>query len=191
MTLVKLFSFIFCILFLPSFSSAAQATGGDLIPFFGTYIGQADMIEGDDPRKRDLEVIISPYRRGKGFTIEWITVSYHKERKEPGVKRRSTRMSFTPTERDGLYKPEQNNDVFSVGNDKENGKDQIVWARLLGNTLSLYALRVNDKGDYSLHIYHRQLTDKGLLMQFESLENGLPTKHVEGELIRVKEEEED
>ena len=156
-------------------------------PFIGTYVGSAEAVgPGTDATQvRDLDVIIK--RTDDGFGIESITVNHQGDRMDPSVSRRSSAMSFTESDIDGVYQRDFARDVFATRNDMEivNG-DPLQWAQVIGDSLLVYSFVLNDDGSYELHTYRRTLDETGLGLEFVSELNGTANREVVGQLIRVE-----
>ena len=56
--------------------------------------------------------------------------------------------------------------------------EPYVWARLNGDTLSVYSLFVTDEGGYEIQQYDRTLVAEGLRLKFQRLRNGTPLRSV-------------
>ncbi len=78
-------------------------------------------------------------------------------------------------------------DVFGnrAPNDPMKG-DPYVWARLRGDTLTVYALIVTPDGSYDMQVYDRTLTKNGMKLDFKRFLEGQKVKSIKGELQRIK-----
>ena len=148
-------------------------------------MGRGDLAveSGKKLDERDINVTISEKGRG-GFNVFWATVS---TRADGELKRKSYSIDFRRTNRDNIYQSAMRKDVF--GNDAPNNPmkgDPYVWARISGDTLSVYALIVTDDGSYDMQAYHRTLTPEGMKLRFSRTIEGEEKKVITGELKRVK-----
>jgi hypothetical protein len=78
-------------------------------------------------------------------------------------------------------------DVFGnrAPNDPMKG-DPYVWARLQGDTLTVYALIVTPDGSYDMQVYGRTLTKNGMELDFKRFLEGQEVKSIKGELQRIQ-----
>ena len=119
----------------------------------------------------------------RGFNVSWATIS---SRAGGELKRKSYSIEFRRTNRDNIYQSAMRLDVF--GNESPNNPmkgDPYVWARISGDTLSVYALIVTDSGSYDMQAYHRTLTPDGMTLRFARTVEGEEKKVIDGELKRV------
>jgi hypothetical protein len=169
--------------------AAASAARADepYDPFIGTYVGRAEAAaaEGGAPSIRDLDVVI--LRTEHGFGIESITVNHNGDRLDPAVSRRSSAMSFTESDIDGVYQRDFERDVFATRSELDvvNG-DPLQWARISDGSLLVYSFVLNEEGTYELHTYRRTLDDSGVALEFTSELDGNAMRQVAGRLIRVE-----
>ena len=105
-------------------------------PFLGSYVGQTVFASDSGLTKRDLDVVVT--RELDGFALGWTTIT----RKPSGkVTRKKYIVAFKPTDRPGLYLPVDK--VQGIKLDPLKG-DPRVWARIKGNTMSVYAVLITD-----------------------------------------------
>lgn len=149
--------------------------------FYGEYVGRTVSGEDDSLNERDINVSIKEIKRG--FNIAWSTV-IHRTGSES--KRKSYSIDFRRTNRDNIFQSAMRKDVFGTQspNDPMKG-DPYVWARIKGETLSVYALIVTDDGSYDMQAYHRTLTKDGMNLRFSRTVEGEQKKVILGELKRV------
>lgn len=166
----------------PRLLVAGPPAGGEvgIEVFFGTFTGSTigDNEEGLTPR--DLSVTIEPGKDG-GFAVGWTTII----RKAGGEKRKAYAIAFQPTQRPGIYSSAMRSNLFGerVPLDPFKG-DPLVWARLRGRTLTVYALIILDDGGYDLQIYDRTLTPDGLDLHFSRTVNREPVTTLDATLVR-------
>ncbi len=148
---------------------AAQVARAEIAPFVGSYTGSAEMERADGTKQqRDLSVEITENK--KSFNVQWTTVTY----KSGGrTKEKSYDIEFVATDRDGVYAAAQKKNVFGheVQLDPMKG-EPYVWARIVGDTLTVYSLFVDDDGGYEIQQFDRTLAEGGLNLDFNRLRNG-------------------
>jgi len=150
--------------------------------FYGEYEGGAISNTGGVLRNRDLRVEIRPH--GKGFTVRWVSVT----RKASGrIKRKEYTIDFYPSRRDNIYASGMRTDMFgnAVPLDPMKG-EPYVWARIEGDTLTVYALHVLDDGGYELQTYDRTVIPEGLDLKYSRVRDGEILRTVTGILRRVE-----
>ncbi|MEX2615938.1 MAG: hypothetical protein WD767_07570 [Alphaproteobacteria bacterium] len=160
---------------------AAAAADRPIKDFYGEYVGRSLSGHGGDLEERDINVIVSAEKRG--FNVSWSTIS---AREGGELTRKSYSISFRRTNRENIYQSAMRTDVF--GNEVPNNPmqgDPYVWARIAGDTLSVYALIVTDSGSYDMQVYHRTLTPDGMKLRFSRTVEGEEKKIITGELKRV------
>lgn len=162
------------------------AAAQSIDPFIGRFTGTSVQVSGTDQAKRDLTVEITKSSDGKGFLVMWKTVihkSSGKDEEQPADKVR-----FVPTRRDNIYSAASRQDMFGkqVPIDPISGKDPYYWARIIGKTLSVYNIIINDDGGYEMQVYHRTITDDGgMKVEFQRIRDGVPQRTVTGILKRA------
>ncbi len=160
----------------------AFAESRALKDFFGDYIGRSISHIGEGLSERDLSVTIRAFKK-KGFTVDWTTVS----RKSDGrTTSKSYSVNFLPVKRKGMFASAMRNDMFGkpVPLDPIKG-DPYLWARIGGETLTVYALLIVDQGGYEMQVYERTLTADGLALRFSRVRNGHQLKLITGTLKKV------
>ena len=163
-------------------AAGAYAADRAIEDFFGEYTGRTISASANEVKTRDINVEIKEIRRG--FNVAWTTVTL---RKGATAKRKSYSIDFRKTKRDGIYQSAMRKDVFGnrTPNDPMRG-DPYVWARIQGDTLSVYALIVTDEGSYDMQVYNRTLTKNGMALDFKRFLEGQEVKSIKGELQRIK-----
>lgn len=160
------------VLAMVSFALPAKA---DIGSFVGSYKGSADVLSADGTvQPRDMSVEIGA--TDKGFTVRWTST---RTRENGTENSKSYAIRFVPSERNGIYAAAMGRNVFGhdVQLDPMQG-EPYVWARLNGDTLSVYSLYVTDEGGYEMQQYDRTLVDEGLRLKFQRLRNGTPLRSV-------------
>jgi hypothetical protein len=147
-------------------ASIAQA---DIPRFVGNYTGSADVLSADGTKiPRDMSVEISLVE--DGFRVSWTSTTY---RPDGSQKVKSYTIDFGPSDRDGVYAAAMRRNVFGhdVQLDPMKG-EPFVWARIEGDTLSVYSLFVTETGGYEIQQFDRTLADGGLNLDFQVVING-------------------
>lgn len=161
---------------------AASAPAKDLIdPFVGRYTGQAEFTDEGAVIKRDLGVTIS--KQKNGFAVNWKAST---SRPSGKVKIAEHTVDFVPTQRKNVFMSAMKTNVFGgqVPLDPMKGHP-YVWARIVGDTLTVYALYINDDGGYEFQIFDRTLDTKGLRLKFERIRDGEQLRAIDTLLVRV------
>lgn len=162
------------------FASALSAAGLDR--FAGSYSGKAEIVVEGESVERDLSTTITP--KDDGFVLSWTSVSY----KSDGRTKESTyTIEFVPSARDNIYRSAMKTNLFgkAVPLDPLAG-DPFVWARLEGDTFSVFSLFINEVGDYEIQEFHRTLVDQGLNLLFRRVHNGVPQREIRALLTRME-----
>jgi hypothetical protein len=162
-------------------TSFAEVADRPLKDFFGTYVGRSITTVEEGLSERDLSMTIKPHKEN-GFSVAWTTLI---RKKNAEWSRKSYTINFGPTKRPGIYGSEMRSNMFggAVPLDPLEG-EPFVWARIDGNTLTVYALIIREDGDYEIQVYDRTWTPKGLALKFTRFRNGEPLKLITGELDR-------
>lgn len=162
---------------------AVKAADADIQAFFGHYKGQSISGTDGETNGRLFDVKIRDVDDAV-FEVEWSTTLMKSDGR---VKENIHVIAFKKTARDGIFASAQRRDMFgnTVPFDPMNG-DPYVWARLLGNTLSVFALHITDVGGYEMQTYDRTLTDGGLDLVFTRHRDGVPLRQISGRLTRVQ-----
>lgn len=162
---------------------AGEAAEHSIAPFIGEYRGRAISDSGAGLDERDLSVVIE--ERGKGaFVVKWTTISRGSE--SGRLRKKAYEVAFIPTRRENIYSSAMKTNVFGGRQAMDPLKgDPYVWARIDGNTLTIYALIITDEGGYEIQVYDRTLTDAGMSLRFSRVRDGEVLKQIEGTLERV------
>jgi len=151
------------------------AYAGDIARFAGDYTGSAEIVSSDGVRsQRDMSVAISETR--DGFTVQWASTTYKPDGR---TKEKSYSIGFVPSDRDGIYSAAMERNVFghAVQLDPMKG-EPFVWGRIVGDTLTVYSLFVDDEGGYEMQQYDRTLATGGLMLDFKFSRNGAQQRSV-------------
>jgi len=164
-------------------AAPGNASARPISDFYGQYVGHSVNATGGEFTARDIDVTIKPVK--SGFNVAWTTVTY---KKSGNVTRRSYAIDFHATARDNVFRSAMRRDVFGgrTPNDPMKG-DPYVWARVGGDTLTVYALIISEDGGYDMQVYKRTLTENGMRLEFSRFMEGREPKGITGELRRVPE----
>ena len=159
--------------------------------FYGSYVGSglAERTGEVTREERDLDVTVKAYK-DDGFTLKWITVvrGAGGERTGPDVRRREIEENFLPSEGNpNLYILAPKGGLFQKAELPNPLKGEPMrWATIEGETMSVYSLGINDQGRSEMQIYHRQLTEAGLSVDFMRMDDEEVEVRVFGELVRTE-----
>ncbi|WP_283967678.1 hypothetical protein [Tritonibacter sp. AK171] len=149
--------------------------------FVGSYSGSAEVEQIDGTvEQRDMSVAIR--ETYKGFEVQWSTAI---RRADGDAKTKSYKIEFIPSERDGVFSAAMQTNVFghTVQMNPMKG-EPFVWARVIGDTLTIFSLYVAENGDYLMQQYDRTVADGGLELDFSLHRNGMPSRKVSTFLTR-------
>ncbi len=158
------------------FCLAAHAARAEIGRFVGHYTGSAEIIDLDGAtHPRDMSVTIGETQ--KGFSVKWITTTYKTRNR---IKDATYEINFVPTDRDGVFAAAMKRNLFGheAQLDPMHG-EPYVWARIQGETLTVFSLFVNDSGGYELQQFDRTLAPGGLDLRFTRIANGNETRTTE------------
>jgi hypothetical protein len=166
-----------------------QAAAGDLEPFFGAYVGVAEVedLRTGETRQRDMDIVIQPYHQD-GFMIQWVNVTLVDGRRDlPGVERRIQEVRFEPADGRDLYIEVEADNPFREREEilPLHG-DPVRWASLQDGRLHVYAFVVAEDGTYELQIYDRVLTDQGIDIEFQRIVDGQVVRRISGRTVRAQ-----
>jgi hypothetical protein len=172
-----------------AFAAPAAWAAASLEPFFGTYVGVAevkDFRDGGEVMQRDMDIVIQPYKGG-GFQIHWVNVSLvDGKRAVPGVERRVQTVLFEPApDRDFFVEVAESSPFRERGETRPMHGDPVRWASLDDQGLHVYSFMVLEDGRYELQIYDRTLTDIGLGIRFRRIVDGALVREITGTTARA------
>lgn len=172
-----------------AFMLSGNAMAAELEDYFGTYVGVAEVapLDGGGGEERHIDITISRYK-DKGFRIEWIAVSLVDGRRDvPGVERQKHEVLFEPGDRGCCYVQVGKYDPFR---EREALKpmlgEPVRWAVLDDNGLQIYSFAILEQGAYELQSYNRSLTDVGIDLLYELVEDGVVKRRVTGHTVRTE-----
>jgi hypothetical protein len=148
--------------------------------FFGTFTGDAEITVDGNTLKRDMSVTVEPSK--DGFVLNWTSVTY---RSDGRVKEKTYAIDFVPSARDNIFQSAMKKNLFgkSTPLDPLQG-EPFVWARIEGETFSVFSLFINEVGDYEIQEFHRTLVEGGLDLVFRRVHNGIPEREIHTRLER-------
>lgn len=163
-------------------TALAEAQGGGIQQFYGTYTGEAISESGDGLDKRDINAEIAP--QGKGFKVSFTVVV---KRGSDKPRRDEYTIAFLPTKRPGIFSSAMRTDVFgnAVPKDPLVG-DPYMWARLDGGKLWRYALFVTETGGFEMQTYEYTLVPGGMDLRYSRVRDGEVLRTVTGKLKKVR-----
>ncbi|MEQ9815387.1 MAG: hypothetical protein RLO50_21605 [Azospirillaceae bacterium] len=172
-----------------SMPAAAQDYVEAADPFIGTYVGVAEVFDGEgellETRDMDIEIF---YGDRNQLTLRWINVSLVDGRRDvPGVERRVQQMVLVEGGPHGSLIEDTRGSVFSGRRNVEvMAGDALHWARFQDGRLDVFSFGVNALGEPVLHDYERILTEQGLEIVFDAYIDGRLVRHIVGNAIRVE-----
>ena len=147
--------------------------------FFGNFRGNG-IAENSDSlyfgvTVRDFDVAIGP--SSKGFDVKWTAVIRGGgDPAKPNVRRKTLSLSFSPTNRPGVFKVENAADPLDG--------EQFAWARLEDQTFTIYMLTIREDGGYEIQSYPRTLTRQGMDLIYARVRDGDKVRTVKGKLVK-------
>ncbi|MGF1560914.1 MAG: hypothetical protein ACFB3T_01905 [Geminicoccaceae bacterium] len=167
------------------------AFAADLEPFFGTFVGRAEVYDPDTERRaeRDMDVVIKRYQRN-GIQADWISVTLVDGRRDvAGVERRTNTAIFQPVRRKGFYEAVEGYDPFRERDDRSAMEGAATrWARFDQGVSYVYSFAITEDGGYELQVYERELTDLGMDLRYRSIVDGAIRREIVGTMVRVEDD---
>ncbi len=157
--------------------------------FYGDWQGEVTHSDGDvgfEAEAGDLSVRIEP--DGDGFRMRWTGLVH--EGPDGGLVRQPIEARFVPTDRPGVFAfdPGRSSILLRLfGAPATNNPlegEPLLWARLEGETLSLYGLAIDDAGGFDLYQHVRTLTEDGMIAR-HTHRTDLAVMVLEGRLRRA------
>jgi len=162
---------------LASFPAAAENL--PISAFYGKFSGGGIAHNADSEyfaiTARDFDVAIEP--EDGGVRVNWTSVIRRGgDPLKPTIRRKTSTKLLRPT-------PAPN--VFHCANSGDPLKDEeLCWARVDGNTLSVFLMTVSREGIYELQQYDRTLSGTGMTLLFRSWRDGDRLRSVSGRLVK-------
>jgi len=147
--------------------------------FYGHFQGSG-IAENEDSlyfgvTVRDLDVRIGP--QSNGFYVEWTSVIRGGgDPNNPDVRKRTARVAFSPSNRPNVFTSKTATNAMGDG---------LIWARILGQTLTVNVMRVSENGSYTVQTYNRTISGTGMTLKFVNTTDGEPQRQVEARLVKV------
>lgn len=155
--------------------AAGPVAANAITPFIGSYEGNVEFDANGETERRDMSVEIAEFE--EGFSVSWTSVSYKPDGR---TKEKSYTINFQASDRDNIFSSAMKPNVFGklVPLDPLKG-EPFVWARIVGDTLTVFSLFIDEAGDYEMQEYHRSLAEGGLDLEFRRLRNGEEIRSIE------------
>ena len=150
--------------------SATMAFAASIEPFVGDYSGSAD-VENFDGTKAMRNMSVSIKENKNGFSVEWSTKTH---REDGTSKEKSYDISFVASDRPDVFAAAMTKNVFGHEVQMNPMKGEpYVWARIMGDTMTVYSLFVDADGGYELQQFDRTLAEGGLNLEFSRVSDGI------------------
>jgi len=174
-------------------ASPAWAQGGLPKAFYGTWNGVSLSSSGGaeslEFNPDDLDVQIEP--DGDGFQMRWTSLTHteHDDAHSELV-RQPVDARFTPTDRPGVFafNPKDSSILLGLFGDPATNNplegEPLLWARVDGQSLSVYGLVIGSDGNFDLYQHVRTLTDDGMIAVHTHRTEHDPAVELEGRLER-------
>ncbi len=165
-----------------AFMALSQAAFAEAGRFVGDYAGSVDIQHMDGTvEARDMSVTISETRNG--FAVKWNTATLRTDGRR---KIKAYDVTFRESDRSGIYAAAMERNVFghSVQMDPMKGHP-YVWARITGDTMTVFSMFIAPNGDYEMQQYDRTLAPGGLNLRYMVHRNGEETRSFKSFLKRV------
>jgi hypothetical protein len=148
--------------------------------FYGVWTGSGVAENRDSVyfavTQRDLDVTIKP--AGNGFTVSWTTVIRKGgDPARPNVRQRETTLTLQPTARPRVWRAAESGDAIAG--------QPMAWARIVGQTLTVYRMTVQATGAFEIEQYDRTLTGTGMDLKFTLRRDREPVRTVNAKLIKT------
>lgn len=166
----------------------SNAASAELEPFFGTFVGTAEVedFDGEEREQRDLDIVIEPYDDG-GFWLDWVNVTRVDGRRDvPGVERRVQTVLFRPARAGDFYVESREENPFREREAmRPMAGDPVRWATVRAGRMDVYSFVVLEDGRYELQIYERRLDGDYLEIQFQRIVDGEVEREITGRTVRA------
>lgn len=179
MTRIALYSLTIALGTLFVVSPQAAATDLPISAFYGKFSGGGIAQNADSEyfamTTRDFDVDIKP--EGNGVHIKWTSVIRRGgDPEKPEVRRKMSSKILRPTDTPNVFHGSESGDPLKG--------QELCWARLNGNTLTVFLMTVSKNGIYELQQYDRTLSGTGMKLLFRSWRDGDRLRSVSGRLIK-------
>lgn len=164
------------------FLTPPQAAAKDLpiTAFYGKFSGGGIAHNADSEyfamTTRDFDVVIKP--EGGGVRVDWTSVIRRGgDPLNPKIRRKMSSKILRPTSKPNVFHGSQS------GNPLKG--EELCWARVDGNTLTVFLMTVSKEGVYELQQYDRTLSGTGMKLLFRSWRDGDRLRSVSGRLVKI------
>jgi hypothetical protein len=153
--------------------------------FIGSWKGAEASSSSDDLAPNALSVVIKAEQQG--FSLSWRDLG---KSGQGGIGSEDIEAVFAPANRPGVYEYQPSSGSLltrmfaspATGNPLEG--ETLIWARIDGETLAVYSMKIDKKGGFDLDHYSWTRTDAGLLLTFvKKTEEQGGSEPIEGELV--------
>ncbi len=147
----------------------AGVARADISRFVGSFEGAAPVTLADG-RTQDRVMNVKITETKAGFSVAWTTTTL---RADGTGSDKSYLVEFVPSDRGDVFAAAMKRNVFGHGVQLDPMQGEpYVWARIEGDTLSVYSLFVAEDGGYEIQQFDRTLADGGLDLEYQSVRNG-------------------
>jgi hypothetical protein len=169
MIISRLFAIVVLVL------AANTGMAADISRFVGHYEGSAEIEAEGELVPRDMSVDIA--ENEAGFEVAWKSIG---RRADGSVLDKEFNIAFVPTDRDGIFSSAMKVDLFGHAStmDPMQG-DPFVWARITGDTLTVFSMLIDEDGGYEIQEYNRTLAEGGLQLEYLRIRNGEKLRAIE------------
>lgn len=123
---------------------------------------------------RDLDVTIRA--QGGGLQVSWTIVQAGQGRGAKTIRRGET-VEFLPTAQPNVFRAARPGDPLAG--------QPLYWARIRGQTLTVFALQITSTGSYEMLSWARTLTANGMELVFRRLRDGEAPRVIRGRLAKA------
>lgn len=158
----------------------AEAKNLPISAFYGKFSGGGIAHNADSEyfamTTRDFDVVIKP--EGGGVRVDWTSVIRGGgDPLNPKVRRRKSSKILRATGTSNVFHGTKSGNPL-------NG-EELCWARIDKNTLTVFLMTVSKKGVYELQQYDRTLSGTGMTLLFRSWRDGDRLRSVSGRLVKT------
>ncbi len=156
--------------------------------FFGTYVGDAELVDLATGTVQERDVITVIQNHGeRGFRIDWQSVVRVDGRRDvPGVRLFVRTAAFDRARGATYFLQSPDYDPFRIRETLEPmAGDALAWAAVEGDDLHLYIFALTDQGVAELQHHRRRLTDDGMELVYQGIVDGRLTSHAAGHMVKV------
>ncbi len=127
--------------------------------FVGTFEGEVEISE---TKNRALQVSVRQIE--EGFNVSWKTITIASS---GSGKSKSYSIDFVASDRPGIYGSAMKTNLFGGQEALDPIKGEpYFWAKLGGNTLTIYGMLITEDGDYEVQRYDRTIVGDDMLLEY-------------------------